>query len=335
VSEIEIKPDAAVTLGHRRNATVDAFRGLSVLGVLLFHYAIDGLGLPRASLWRHGRVGVEVFFVISGFVIAMTALRSSDWLDFALRRFARIYPTFLVACTLTFIVLQVYDPLNLHVSWKDYLTSLTFAADRFGFKLVDGAYWSLFVEALFYVSVAASLLLLRKRFWVGVLALLIFGAVARVLISKAVGVMLIAPYSGFFLLGMAGWYGVQERDRRAAAALAAGSVVCLAMDPLLQVQWSAIPIALVMLGLLATGVDRPFGPLAWIGRISYPLYLLHQVLGLALMKGAITAGTPPALAFVGAFAFSVALAWFSHKFVEEKTHKPVLSWLRAIRLTRD
>jgi peptidoglycan/LPS O-acetylase OafA/YrhL len=331
VSEIETNRDAVVTLGHGRNATVDAFRGLSVLGVLLYHYSIDGLGASRTSVWNHGRLGVEVFFVISGFVIAMTALRSRDWLDFALRRFARIYPTFLIACTLTFIVLQLYDPLSLGLGWMDYLASLTFAADRLGFKLVDGAYWSLFVEALFYVVVAASLLLLRKRFWIGVLALLIFGATARILVSKAIGVVLIAPYSGFFLLGMAGWYGIQEQDRKAAAALLAGSIVCLLMDPLLSLQWPAIPIALIMFSLLAAGVNRPFGRLAWLGRVSYPLYLLHQVLGLSLMKGAITAGLQPVLAFASAIAFSVVLAWLFHDFVEEKTHQPLLDKLRAFR----
>src|ERR1700731_2109574 len=97
---------------HGRNNTIDAFRGIAILGVLLFHYLVRwappwyGINLygyrrvyPDALVL--GALGVYLFFVISGLVITMTVLRSGSALEFVVRRFARLYPAFLVGICLT------------------------------------------------------------------------------------------------------------------------------------------------------------------------------------------------------------------------------------------
>lgn len=314
-----------------RNDLIDVFRALSILTVLFFHYTVMGLDLPHTGTWMLGKLGVEVFFCISGLVITMTALRSKGAADFAARRFFRIYPTFFLACTITFIILSLHDPIGHDLHVKDYLGSLTFAPDRLGLKFIDGAYWSLFVEALFYGTVAVSLVALRERFWMGVLVLLVFGAIARPLLSKAIGVLLIAQFSGFFLLGMAGWYAIYEKDRRAGAMLFCGAVVSFALNPLLGEQWPAIPVALTMLGLLALGVNGTFGPLAWIGRCSYPLYLIHQNLGVAAIRDLLAMSVPPVAAILLTATGALGVAALLHYFVEEPSNKALTNWWRRRR----
>jgi peptidoglycan/LPS O-acetylase OafA/YrhL len=315
----------------QRNDLIDVFRACSILAVLVFHYTVEGLNFSRDSLWMKGGLGVQVFFCISGLVITMTALRSNGPSDFAARRFFRIYPTFFLACTVTYLVLALHDPTGYNLKVLDYLGSLTFAPDRLGLKYVDGAYWSLFVEALFYGVVALSLAAFRARFWVGVLGLLVFGAIARPLFSKAIGVLLFAPYSGFFLMGMAGWYAIYERDKLASISLSIGAIICLSLDPLMGFHWPAIPAALFMLGLLALGVNTSVGPMAWIGRCSYPLYLIHQSLGLSLLADLLAWGWHPLVALASTIAIAIIIAAAVHRYVEEPLNKHLMKWWRSQR----
>jgi len=313
----------------RRNDTIDSFRGIAILAVMTFHYLEGGIRWGT-SVARYGQYGVELFFIISGLVITMTALRASSPMEFAARRFARIYPTFAICATFTFLLTKVHDPIGIGMGFADYLASLTLAADRIGFRYIDGAYWSLFVELLFYGAVAVSLAILGRRFWIGVLVLLVGGAFLR-LASKAIGVLLIADYSSFFLLGMAVWYATREGDRRAALALLAGAVVTYAMGQQAHLQWPALLPGAALIALLFLGRNWTIGPLAWIGRISYPLYLLHQVLGLILIADLLALGLPRAVAFGGACLAMIGLAWLAHIFIEEPSQRLVMRWWRLRR----
>lgn len=316
--------------GAKRNRTIDSFRGVAILVVMIFHYGVIGLKWDAAGLAGYGKYGVQLFFIISGLVITMTALRARSPVDFAARRFARIYPTFLICVTITFAVTRIHDPLGTGKSFADYLASLTLAADRIGFRYIDGAYWSLFVEALFYGVVAVSMAVFGRRFWVGVLVLLVGGAFLR-LASKAIGVLLIADYSSFFLLGMAVWYASREKDRRAALCLLGGAVVTYAMGQQAHLQWPALIPGAALIALLLLDRDWTVGPLAWIGRISYPLYLLHQVLGLILIADLLRLGLPRAVAFVGTCCAMIGLAWLAHIFIEEPSQRFVMRWWRLRR----
>ena len=91
---------------------LDVLRLFAALSVVLFHYSFRGAAaddLTRVSLpalvpvTKYGYLGVDLFFVISGFVIAWSA-EGRHWLQFAVARFARIYPAFIFCMTATFLV---------------------------------------------------------------------------------------------------------------------------------------------------------------------------------------------------------------------------------------
>src|SRR4051794_31539154 len=81
---------------------IDAFRGVAIIAVMLFHYLFEWRKeidhLDAVASWASvGALGVELFFVISGLVITMTILGSRSVIDFAVKRVARLYPAFAVA----------------------------------------------------------------------------------------------------------------------------------------------------------------------------------------------------------------------------------------------
>ncbi|HYG26975.1 MAG TPA: acyltransferase [Caulobacteraceae bacterium] len=327
----------------QRNATIDAFRGVAIIAVIAFHYFVrweppynDGRH-PVGLDWRYpyilalGAYGVQLFFVISGLVIAMTLTKSADVWQFAVNRFARLFPAFLVAVTLTFLVTSVYDPLGFRVTGLDYLKNLTMLAQVLRGRFVDGAYWSLEVEVLFYGFAALSWWTLRERFWVGLIGLAALGTIAGAF-SSTLGHVLIAPYWPFFLFGVALWLWVFERRNVAAFPAAAALVLYLIGQERWLIDglpaWAPQIAILGAIGCLAAflvgGREVAWGPLPVIGRFSYSLYLLHQVLGATALTTLKSAGAPDWLALTVVVSCALSLAWIFYHFIEV----PAGRWIR-------
>jgi peptidoglycan/LPS O-acetylase OafA/YrhL len=165
-----------------RYPALDLLRGLAIVWVMLFHsFVVGGLGPDWAWLSRYGWMGVDLFFVLSGFLIGTQVLRPLargqrlDFKEFYLRRAFRILPAFL-------LVLVIY------MAWPDFRESpglapwwmfVTFTLNLFVDYGRDAAFshaWSLCVEEHFYLvfPLLATLLLRRPsatRF--GVLCVLV------------------------------------------------------------------------------------------------------------------------------------------------------------------
>src|SRR3970040_1048153 len=161
---------------------IDLLRFLAAFCVVVFHYAFRGYAadgrsdLPYpllAPIAKYGYLGVKLFFLISVFVILMTAARG-DLRSFAVSRFVRLYPAFWACCTITFIAIVL-------VGGGGYSASLT---------------QSLFVELQFYGLVAAVLLIGRIHQAQGFLLLWLAATVAlKVVPIDALRFLLIADYS--------------------------------------------------------------------------------------------------------------------------------------------
>ena len=145
---------------------IDLLRFLAVMAVVLFHYAFrgyaaDGMSImpyPLAPIAKYGFFGVHLFFLISGFVILMTA-SSGNLRRFFVSRFSRLYPAFWVCCTITFIVTILIGAQRYTVSIRQYLANMTMMSGFIGIGSIDGVYWSLFIELRFYAFIAAILLI--------------------------------------------------------------------------------------------------------------------------------------------------------------------------------
>lgn len=114
--------------------------------VLFFHYFF--LQKNRFSIFRVGVTGVDLFFIISGFVIYLTLENTKLCIDFAVNRFSRLFPTYWVAVTITTLFLLP--------SFRQtvYLKNLTMFQHYLDAPNIDDSYWTMLVELLFYFFMA-------------------------------------------------------------------------------------------------------------------------------------------------------------------------------------
>jgi peptidoglycan/LPS O-acetylase OafA/YrhL len=134
--------------GNIRLRELDALRGLAVLLVVVFHCTL----VNEAYNFKYGAAGVELFFMISGFVIFMSISNISSGRQFVVNRFARLYPIYWVCVSLTFLLHLINEPLTQQLLVR-YGVNLTMVQRYLGVDDLDGPYWSLAVELAFYVVI--------------------------------------------------------------------------------------------------------------------------------------------------------------------------------------
>lgn len=161
-------PSSHAVVVKPRFYLLDGLRLCAALAVMLFHYtarehAYWTQGSPAdtfelaSQFTAYGALGVQLFFVISGFVILMSAQGRTVG-AFISSRVARLFPAYLAGVILTGALITVIAPgtfKNLRVD--EWLINLTMTQEAFGARHVDGAYWTLWVELLFYVMIAILL----------------------------------------------------------------------------------------------------------------------------------------------------------------------------------
>ncbi|MFN5891743.1 MAG: acyltransferase family protein, partial [Dolichospermum sp.] len=136
---------------------LDALRGIAAFSVVLFHYTTHYSDLFKHSQDLHfdfgsGRHGVELFFIISGFVILMSLENTKRGLDFIVGRLSRLYPVYWAAIIMTFLVVAFSKQLpTREVNIFQALFNLTMLQDFFKIPRVDGVYWTLSIELSFYI----------------------------------------------------------------------------------------------------------------------------------------------------------------------------------------
>src|SRR5438094_6534358 len=142
--------------GGKRLAEVDALRGVAALSVVLFHYTTRFAELyqptPAAAVsFQGGQYGVNLFFIISGFVIFMTLERTRRTSDFVVSRFSRLFPAYWVAIAMTFAITHWLGlPGQLVDAGSAAANMLMLHGLLLRVPHVDGVYWTLEVELLFY-----------------------------------------------------------------------------------------------------------------------------------------------------------------------------------------
>lgn len=332
--------------GGNRFQELDVLRGLAALAVLLFHYLTQygKLYLPRSAVpfgFPDGAYGVHLFFVISGFVIFMTLSRCRTATDFVVSRFSRLYPAFWAAALLTYTVGSLWPLPGQHYTVSALLMNLTmlpgflfvFAPRLTAFPLIDGVYWSLFVELFFYAIMLALFVcgLLGNTIRLSVVWLAA-AAAAHLLPNFGIPVpyrlqyLLVLGYAELFVAGIA-FYEIYARGVNATRiALLAG---CLAVHLIDHGVDSAERILAIfgVFGLAVSGRIRfvCVPPLLWLGTISYSLYLTHQMIGYAAIRALTGHGMPMAFAVPAAAALALTLASLLTYLIEHPARRAIRS----------
>lgn len=345
---------------------LDALRFFSAFCVMAFHLcfydwandlnpASDMLaGAARyealAPFTWFGWVGVQIFFVISGFVIAHSAAGASP-IAFLKGRIVRLYPAVWVCATLTFVTLLWMGQGALSEDLGAYLRSIALWLRG---PWVDGVYWSLAVEIVFYglvfgMLVARRLLSITALPWMLTAWSLFYAFVhfaphlAESALSPFVvgkiewfGGILLFKHGSFFAIGV--WLWLMSRKamnvpRYAGLVLAIGlsltQIVPRASAFAVEVNSPWVGMAFpvwVPVGVWLAGVGVVFAAarfperfavraparqaaLKRIGLMTYPLFLIHSVVGAALIRVLTQMGVGPWVALVLAMSAMLLLAY--------------------------
>lgn len=321
---------------------IDLLRFLAVMAVVLFHYAFrgyasDGMSImpyPLAPIAKYGFFGVHLFFLISGFVILMTA-SSGNLRRFFVSRFSRLYPAFWICCTITFITTLLIGAPRYTVSIPQYLANMTMMSGFINVSSIDGVYWSLFIELRFYAFIAAILVIGKIKKAQLILAIwLIACIVLDVLQISKLRSVLIVDYAGFFIAGATFFLIWSKGLSRSRVAMLVGSFGLAMYETLREMPHfeqqfntqidsfivagiiTALFLVMLSISLRRTG---SFGKHQWIlaGGITYPLYLLHQNIGFMIFNIAYPTIDKHLLLW-GTILIAIGAAYTIHTFVEQR-----------------
>ena len=334
---------------------LDGLRLCAALGVVAYHFTAFESGVRRAwgvpateafpgltQVTSYGWLGVELFFLISGFVICMSCW-GRDAGAFFRSRVTRLFPAYWAAVLITFTVVALFSTEYRRVSVTDLLLNLTMMQRPLGADAVDGVYWTLWVEACFYFLFAAVVWrgLTRHRVIVFCYLWLVAAILATPAHQPLVDALVQPGYAPYFIAGIA-LYLVHRFGSDLKLWGLVG--VCFTMaasqahDLALQVgredlhrPVAPLPAVLAMAGFFAVMSVIALGGLSWVrwpwlttaGLLTYPLYLIHEFNGWVLIH-ALRDHFPRYLTLAIVTSTVLAAAWLLHRLVE----RPVAGLLR-------
>jgi peptidoglycan/LPS O-acetylase OafA/YrhL len=347
-SALRVDPAATREPASTNIPELDALRGLAALAVVVFH--AEGRWFPC------GWAAVDLFFVLSGYLVTSIVLRHGGGQGFLfrfyVRRGLRIWPLYylvvaLVAAASPWVVSRP--------DWAGLPYTLTFTqslpeywrAPAPSFSPYLGHTWTLAIEEQFYL-IWPALLLLVGRNRVVPLAIACGAASVAVRWSGWPSILLIARADGMALgavlagltLGTA-MHTARYRRLQVGAwfSFLLGALAVTLLGGFVRLRYLTHPgptllaynvMFLGLVGMAVLGSGRPalgllrLNSLRWLGKVSYGLYLVHLVLFIAVSDVARALGIPgrPAWLFIPAIGASVLLAGLSSRFIEG----PILAW---------
>jgi peptidoglycan/LPS O-acetylase OafA/YrhL len=290
---------------------VQSLRAVAILLVAGYHYfsswtmPIDGNNLypgTFAGLFRHTWLGVELFFMVSGFVISMTLLRSKSPKEFAVKRFLRLWPALLIALPAVFVVGNLVGADLYQRSIGDLLISFTLIDPMLINSVfpvtvdwVTAVLWTMWVEIQFYALAALLFFGLGRPRFVNALivttvvaTLLMWLPITGIVSSETVALVTpaIAGYLPWFLAG-ALFHRIWSDEGRPSDLLLLLAIYaheCLELWYYAESGAIWLP-TFFFLAFLAiarkwrvSAVLRGSG-LVYLGEISYEFYLVHDTIG--------------------------------------------------------
>ncbi|QEG21927.1 acyltransferase family protein [Mariniblastus fucicola] len=343
-----LQPNSA-TPTRKRILELDAIRAISCLNLLLFHFTWVyahkyGFTSPLAYMFPYGKYGVQLFFMLSGFVNVMTLIGKRTTSDFLVARCIRIFPSYWFCILLNVLLFSFIPFFGQDVTLAATAANLSTMPKLFGFENMEPVTWTLQVEMLFY-----TFLVLMTAFggWKNTLRNLMVGTVVCLTGCGAIHWLKTSwPESGLggtlsvveqlfilrnfplFVMGMLLNEIHKNRGNRWHNVL--GIVFAAIVFHVVDVRGHN-PVATAMLfGMLAFAAWGKIPPLRWrplvyISSISYTLYLFHNNIGSCCINQLQVFGFGPHVSIVIATGLMIALGAATTMWFEA----PITRFLRA------
>jgi peptidoglycan/LPS O-acetylase OafA/YrhL len=299
---------------------LDGFRGIAILLVLLFHFfsrwkLLYSYG-DQYDFFSYGKMGVQLFFIISGFVILYTLENTESLNMFWKKRIIRLFPSMLIASFITFVFFNLFDNLLLFPAshfFKNVLVSITFLPPdslssllkiKTQLDYISGSYWSLWPEIQFYFFVSFIYFLNKNKFpilFFGLSAILIalyffLPRINGVIINKIKSLLIVfnliesLPYFCFGVLFYL--FFKNKREKKETSTYLKIYLLCLSLFQIYKCHNDYLKFVIVFIFLILFMflvycpkrihfLEHKF--LLNIGVSSYFLYLIHENIGVFII----------------------------------------------------
>ncbi len=280
--------------------------------MLGYHFLVDNRGMWGAnaktlfgehlvSPFRYGWLGVEFFFVISGFVICMSAW-GRPLSKFFTSRVVRLMPAYLFAMLLTAAVLTLWPMASRPIQLRQVLLNTAMLNEFFHVPGVDNVYWTLFVELKFYIvfAVLVAFGLTYKRVFAFCAVWALAALYSHYLGPAAVLQLTEAGYAPYFIFGIGLYLLYRNGPNLLVFGLVLVSLIlCVATLELhvkphntkfVAISYQTATLIFLFFGLVMIAVSLHwFTWLRWrglvvVGALTYPLYLLHNQLSRVIVS---------------------------------------------------
>ena len=323
----------------RRLELLDCGRFLAAIAVLVFHYFFNGIYngkistlsfSPFAEIAKYGYLGVEFFFMISGYVIFFSA-QNRTASEFAVSRAVRLYPAFWIAVPLTTVVSVYLGGTNMSVGPLQALANLTMVPTLLGFDFVDGVYWTLQLELNFYALILLCLLFLERK-----LELILLLWPLAILAALLLGVSkypYLGGYYSYFAAGAIFAIAKNKPSRWTIAALLICFGLCLnfSAGPYAKhATYAAVGYSPSAIGCIVTALFVFFVILNMprfstmqirgsrlMGGLTYPIYLIHAHIGYMILSR-FGSEQHKAASYLVTILCILATAYLIHDLVEQR-----------------
>lgn len=352
-----------------RFRTIDGLRGIAALAVVLYHLNAAARltfedWLPGWLDWllRQGFLGVDIFFVLSGFVIAYSVRRADPSLRylglFAVRRSIRLDPPYWTAMFLEIAVQSVALRLGLSdaplPSIEQVIAHFFYLQNLLGYGDIVSIFWTLCFEIQFYLFLV-TLLVVRKHLlallgprpteWISgiaLAALFVLSVLMRYEIGGLTAPQGVAIIRWFqFFIGVCLWWVASGRVHWSALVAMWGFLVAVIVLEGVEPQ-QTLPIFVSGLiwwsyrrDRMATVLSGPV--IQWLGTISYSLYLFHTTIGWRFVRisgkfgGQNASLWTSAPIFLAGVLICVVAAWLAWRLIE----RPSMDFSRRVALPKD
>lgn len=325
---------------HNRVGTIDALRGIASLAVCWFHltngnpkFLPDGLLKTSGS---YGWLGVEAFFVISGFVIPYSLHKSGymlkDYPRFLYKRIVRLDPPYMLAIVLILIlgylsnIVPGYKGAQFEPTATQVLLHLGYLNVFFDYAWLNPVFWTLAIEFQYYILIGLMFpLIASKRSWIRWGLLIALGIFPFLLPSN----IFLFHYMFLFALGILAYFCHCRLIMRrtfivALPAFCAGLYLTMG---------AAVAVIGVTVATMIVFVSLNNSVLNFFGAISYSLYLLHVPLGgrvINIGDRDAESSSAQVITLLVALGISVVASCLFYRFVE----RPSQQWCSSIKYNR-
>lgn len=317
---------------NQRIGVINGLRAVAALAVAWGHF-VAGQGKFLSLSGKYGYLGVDIFFVISGFVIPWSLHRARyvlrDYPRFLLKRNLRLYPPYLASIAVTilatnFVLAPVLHVPRITVTGRDLLLHSAYLNDLVGVPWINVAYWTLAIEFQWYLLVGLMLPLLANSRKLARLAGIVAMTIAYFAFPYS---RLVSLHLPIFLIGV---FVFQYRARLIGLREMFGLILVMVLAMLGPLGWIAAVVS-VSTGLLIALSAFQNRALERVGDVSYSLYLLHLPIGVGVI-GCLSHWLPYSGRYIGVLdviglVASGGAAWIMYQIIE----KPSQDMSSAVR----